>query len=138
MKPMLLDTNVLLRFITGELADQAADVAKLMSAADAGQVKLAVLPMVLAEAVFVLTEFYEHSRREIADVLSHLISSPGFHSEEQERMLQALQLFGAGKLDFVDCYLAAASVRDGRTVVSFDRALAKLGGNTVRKPAECC
>ncbi len=138
MKPMLLDTNVLLRFITGEPADQAAEVTKLMSAADAGQVKLAVLPMILAEAVFVLTGFYEHSRREVADVLSHLISSPGFHSEEQERMLQALQLFGAGKLDFVDCYLAAASVRDGRTVVSFDRGLAKLGGNTVRKPGECC
>jgi predicted nucleic-acid-binding protein len=138
MKPLLLDTNVLLRFITGEPADQAAEVAKLMSAADAGQVKLAVLPMVLAEAVFVLTGFYEHSRRKVADVLSHLISSPGFHSEEQEWMLQALHLFGEGKLDFVDCYLAAASVRDGRTVVSFDRALAKLTGNTVRKPGECC
>jgi predicted nucleic-acid-binding protein len=70
--------------------------------------------------------------------MTHLISSPGFHSEEQERMLQALHLFGSGKLDFVDCYLVAASIRDSRTVVSFDRALAKLAGNAVRKSAECC
>lgn len=138
MKPLLLDTNVLLRFITGEPADQAEEVAKLMSAADSGQVKLAVLPMVLAEAVFVLTGFYGHSRRAVADVLSHLISSPGFHCEEQERMLQALDLFGVEKLDFVDCYLAAASIGDNRPVVSFDRALAKVDGITARKPGECC
>ena len=28
MKPLLLDTNILLRFITGEPADQAREVAK--------------------------------------------------------------------------------------------------------------
>jgi predicted nucleic acid-binding protein len=48
----------------------------------------------------------------------------------------ALKLFGAGKLDFVDCYLAAASIREGRTLVSFDRALAKLHGTTVMKPGD--
>jgi predicted nucleic-acid-binding protein len=69
-------------------------------------------------------------------VIAHLISCPGFHSDELERMLHALKLFGAGKLDFVDCYLAAASLRDGRTVVSFDRELAKLHGATVRKPGD--
>lgn len=138
MKPLLLDTNVLLRFITGEPADQASEVAHLMAAADAGQLKLAVLPMVLAEAVFVLTGFYEHPRSKVADVLAHLISSPGFQTEEQERMLKALHLFGAGKLDFIDCYLAAVSAQEERIVVSFDRALAKLAGSTVRKPGDCC
>jgi predicted nucleic acid-binding protein len=136
MKPLLLDTNILLRFITGEPAGQAKGAADLFSAAEAGKVRLAVLPMVLAEAVFVLTGFYEHPRAKVADVLAHLISCPGFHSDELERMLHALKLFGAGKLDFVDCYLAAASLRDGRTVVSFDRELAKLHGATVRKPGD--
>ncbi len=137
MKPLLLDTNILLRFITGEPADQAKEAAELVAAAQAGKVRLAVLPMVLAEAVFVLTGFYEQSRSKVADVLMHLISSTGFHAEEPERMLQALKLFGVGKLDFVDCYLAAASIREGRTLVSFDRDLAKLHGITVRKPGDC-
>ena len=105
-----------------------------MKAAEAGKVKLTVLPMVLAEAVFVLTGFYEQPRSKVADVLSHLISSPGFHSEEQERMLRALKLFGTGKLDFVDCYLAAVSIRDGRSLVSFDKDLGKLQGIITGKP----
>ena len=137
MKPLLLDTNILLRFITGEPADQAGEVAGLVAAAEAGKVRLAVLPMVLAEAVFVLSGFYEHPRSKVAEVLSHLISSPGFLADESERMLHALKLFGAGKLDFVDCYLAAASIREGRTLVSFDQDLAKLHGITARRPADC-
>ena len=135
MKPLLLDTNILVRFITGEPIDQANAVANLFRAAEAGKLKLAVLPMVLAEAVFVLTSFYEHPRAKVAEVLAHLISCPGFQADEPERMLHALKLFGAGKLDFVDCYLAAASIRDGRALVSFDRDLAKLHGITARKPA---
>lgn len=137
MKPLLLDTNILLRFITGEPADQAKEVAGLVAAAEAGKVRLAVLPMVLAEAVFVLTGFYEHPRSKVAEVLSHLISSPGFQNDEPERMLHALRLFGASKLDFVDCYLAAASIREGRTLVSFDRDLAKLHAISVQKPRDC-
>jgi predicted nucleic-acid-binding protein len=136
MKPLLLDANILLRFITGEPAAQAQEVADLFRAAEAGKARLAVLPIVLAEAVFVLTGFYEHPRSKVAEVLSHLISCPGFHSDEQDRMLQALKLFGAGKLDFVDCYLAASSIRDGRSLVSFDRDLVKLHGIKAGPPRD--
>jgi predicted nucleic-acid-binding protein len=136
MKPLLVDTNILLRFITGEPAVQAKEVADLVVAAEAGNVRLSVLPMVLAEAVFVLTGFYEHPRSRVAEVLSHLISSPGFHAVEAERMLHALKLFGAGKLDFVDCYLAAASIHEGSALVSFDHNLAKLHGITAGKPGK--
>ena len=104
--------------------------------AEAGKVRLAVLPMVLAEAVFVLTGFYEHPRSKVAEVLSHLISSPGFQNDEPERMLHALKLFGSGKLDFVDCYLAAASIREGRALVSFERDLAKLHGIKAGTPGK--
>jgi predicted nucleic acid-binding protein len=136
MKPVLLDTNILVRFISGEPIDQANEVADLFRAAGAGKLRLAVLPMVLAEAVFVLTSFYEHPRAKVAEVLAHLISCPGFQADESERMLHALKLFGAGKLDFVDCYLAAASIREGRTVVSFDSDFTKLHGVTHKKPRD--
>lgn len=137
MRPLLLDTNVLVRFVTGEPATQADEVAELFAAADAGTVQLTVLPMVLAEAVFVLSGYYEHPRSNVAAVLSHLISCPGFQADEPARMLEALRLFGAGKLDFVDCYLAAASILDGRTVVSFDKDFDKVHGVTRRSPGDC-
>jgi len=134
MKPLLVDTNVLLRFITGEPADQASQVARLFEAADSGKARITVLPMILADAVYVLTGFYGHSRSKTAEVLAHLLSSPGFHSEENGKMVHALKLFGAGKLDFADCYLAAISIADSQTLVSYDRELGKLHGVKVRRP----
>ncbi len=136
MKPLLLDANILLRFITGEPAAQAREVADLFRAAEADKMRLAVLPMVLAETVFVLTGFYEHPRSKVADVLTRLLACPGFQSDEQERILHALKLFGAGKLDFVDCYLAAVSIREGYAVVSFDRDMAKIHGVTHIRPGD--
>ena len=87
MKRLLLDTNILLRFITGEPADQAGEVADLMAAADAGKVRLAVLPMVLAEAVFVLSGFYEHPRSKVAEVLSQLRDEARIRGPEIQREL---------------------------------------------------
>src|SRR6478735_7667393 len=134
MKSLLLDTNVLIRFVTGEPAAQAKEVAGLFAAADAGKVRLEVLPMVLAEAVFVLTGFYKQPRSKVADVLAHLISCPGFYSDEQERMLRAIKWFGAGKIDFVDCYLSATSDLNGSTVISYDKDFDKIHGIVRKKP----
>lgn len=137
MKAPLLDTNTLIRFVTGEPEDQAREVAELVTAAEAGKVRLCVLPMVLAEAVFVLNGFYKHPRTKVAAALSHLIGCPGFHSPEHDQMIHALKLFGSGKLDFVDCYLAAASILSKVPVISFDRDFDKLHGVTRMKPGDC-
>jgi len=75
--PLRLYTNILLRFITGEPAGQAQEVADLVAAAEAGKVRLRVIPLVLAEAVFVLTGFDEHPRPKVAEVLCHLLTSTG-------------------------------------------------------------
>lgn len=137
MKPLFLNTNTLVRFIVGEPEDQAREVADLVVSAEAGKVLLTVLPMVLAESVFVLTGFYKAPRHKVSTALIHLISCPGFQSPELDRMVHALQLFAGNKLDFVDCYLAAASIREKATIVSFDRDFDKLHGVTRKPPGEC-
>ena len=136
MKTVLLDTNTLVRFVTGEPEDQAREVAELISAADLGKIRLCVIPIVLAEAVYVLTGFYGHARAKVAAALSHLIACPGFQSPEHERMIRALKLFGAGKIDFADCYLAAVSILEQTSVISFDRDFDKLHGVTRKKPKD--
>jgi len=136
MKAPLLDTNTLVRFVTGEPEDQAREVADLVAKAEAGKIQLVVLPMVLAEAVFVLNGFYKHPRAKVADALSHLISCPGFRCSEHERMIRSLQLFGSSRIDFVDCYLAAASILEKVTVVSFDKDFDKLVGVDRKRPGD--
>lgn len=136
MKTALLDTNTLVRFITGEPVNQAREVAELVSAAESGKIRLCVIPMILAEAVYVLTGFYGHPRAKVAAALYHLISCPGFQSPDHERMIRALKLFGVGKIDFADCYLAAVSILDETMVISFDRDFDKLQGVTRKQPKD--
>ncbi len=138
MNSVYLDTNVLVRFVTGEPENQAREVAELVSVAESGKIRLCVLPIVLAEAVYVLNGFYEHPRAKVSAALSHLLGCPGFHSPETERMIQALKLFAASKIDFTDCYLAAASKLDRAAVVSFDRDFDRIHGVTRKRPGDAC
>jgi predicted nucleic-acid-binding protein len=136
MKTALLDTNTLVRFLTGEPETQARETAELFASAEQGRIRLLVLPLVVAEVVFVLTGFYRQDRQAVATALSVLLASPGFISPERDRLLHALKLFGSGKLDFVDCYLAAISIVEKLPLVSFDQALGKLHGVTRKSPKD--
>lgn len=51
-------------------------------------------------------------------------------------MIHALKLFGTGKLDFMDCYLAAASILEKCVVVSFDKDFDELDGGTRQSPGK--
>ena len=51
----LLDTNVILRFLTGEPEAQALRAKALFEQSEAGVLTIRILPLVIAEVVFVLT-----------------------------------------------------------------------------------
>lgn len=135
MDRLVLDTNVLVRFILGEPEKQAAAVAILFRRCDEGALELSLLPIVAAEAVFVLSSFYEQGRAEIAKVLTHILTSPGIICEQRDILLLALRHYTGSKAHFVDCYLAATSELVRRPVASFDRDLDKLPGATRLDPA---
>lgn len=135
MERLFLDTNVLVRFILGEPEKQAAAVAVLFKRCDEGTLELSLLPIVAAETVFVLSSFYEQGRAEIAEVLAHVLASPGIICEQRDVLLLALRRYAESKAHFVDCYLAATSGLTRCPVASFDRGLDKLPGATRLDPA---
>lgn len=135
MNHLLLDTNVLVRFILGEPEKQAEDAALLFKQCDEGTLELNLSPIVAAETVFVLASFYEQSRVEIAKVLTHILASAGIVCEERDVLLLSLRHYAESKVHFVDCYLAAASELLRMPVASFDRDLDKLPGAIRLDPA---
>ena len=122
----ILDTNTIIRFMTGEPENQAKAVATLIEQCDAGKLKLVFLPMVVAECVFVLTSFYKQERKDVCDALRYFIESPDIEVDEEDRLLEALAIFSRHKIDFVDCYLAAAGKELGIPVASFDKDFGRL------------
>ena len=125
-KQRLVDTNLIVRYLVQDHEKHARVAGKLFEACDRGDVMMVVLPVVLAECVFVLESFYRHPRTDIAAALGRLISSPGVEISEVTIHLDALNRYKATKAHFVDCVLAATAVYKKVPVSTFDRDFRKF------------
>jgi predicted nucleic-acid-binding protein len=125
-KQRLVDTNLIVRYLVQDHDKHARVAGKLFDACDRGDVGIVVLPVVLAECVFVLESFYRHPRTDIASALGRLISSPGVEISEVTVHLDALNRYKRTKAHFVDCVIAATAVAKNVPVATFDQDFRKF------------
>ncbi|MEW6235873.1 MAG: PIN domain-containing protein [Candidatus Omnitrophota bacterium] len=123
---MLADTNVLIRFLTGEPPALAQRARALVASADAGDVDLVVLPLIVAETVYTLESYYKMNAPIIVAKLTAFLQSRGVVAEDENLVLEALKRHGSKNIHFADAYLAACAVERSMPVVSFDRDFSKF------------
>jgi predicted nucleic acid-binding protein len=122
----LVDTNVLLRFFSGEPPAQAAAAKKLFSRAAEGEVVLDVSPVIVAEAFYTLVSFYGAERSVASEKLSILLKQHGVRVRDSNQVFAALDQLQSANIGFADAFLAAGAKEDGISVASFDRDFDKL------------
>jgi predicted nucleic-acid-binding protein len=125
-KQRLVDTNLIVRYLVQDHEKHARAAGKLFDACDRGDIVIVVLPVVLAECVFVLESFYRHPRASIASVLGRLISSPGVEITDMTVHLDALNRYKGTRVHFVDCLIAASAVDRKLPVSTFDQDFRKF------------
>lgn len=125
-KRRLVDTNLIVRYLVQDHDKHARAAGKLFDACDRGDVVIVVLPVVLAECVFVLESFYGHPRADIAPALARLISSPGVEISEVTVHLDALNRYKETRAHLVDCLVAATAVAKDVSVSTFDQDFRKF------------
>jgi predicted nucleic acid-binding protein len=126
-KRRLVDTNLIVRYLVQDHDKHARLAGKLFDACDRADAVIVVLPVVLAECIFVLDSFYGHSRADIASALERLISSPGVEIPEVTVHLDALRRYKTTSVHFVDCVIAATAAAENTPVATFDRDFRKFG-----------
>jgi predicted nucleic-acid-binding protein len=119
-KAHLVDTNVILRYLIGDIPAQAAKSGALMERLEAGAERAEIMESVVAETVWTLESFYKVSRPEIAERLAAILNFRGVLAAKKGVLINALARFGSTSADFVDCLLAAQAQRKTLTVYSFD------------------
>ncbi|HEV3320686.1 MAG TPA: PIN domain-containing protein [Solirubrobacteraceae bacterium] len=118
-----LDTNVLIRHLTGDPPEMATRA----TAALAGDEQLMLADLVVAECVYVLESFYEVERARVATLMRAAIALPSVEVIDASLLLRALELYERGRLDFAEAYLVANAEATGvRRVMSFDRAIDRV------------
>lgn len=113
-----VDTNILVRHLTGDPPEQAARATKFLAAVD----ELLLTDLVVAEVVYVLESFYEVPRPRVAELVRAIIAFPAIVVLDPAALLRALEVYEGDRLDFAEAYLVAQAERSGVGVVaSFDR-----------------
>ncbi|MGC8735013.1 MAG: PIN domain-containing protein [bacterium] len=120
-KKIIIDTNVVLRYLLKDHQEFYAKSEELFKSAISGKAKLYILQSVVAEVVYVLLKLYKVDKDTIVDTLLKLLSLKGVEVQDYEQTMSALEIFRSRNLDFVDCILCAYSKR--YKVFSFDNKL---------------
>ena len=115
-----VDTNILVRHLTGDPPDMAARATRFL----ADERDLLVADLIVAETVYVLESFYEAPRVQVAEAMRSLIASDSVVVVDPALLLRAIEVYETDRLDFAEAYLVACaeSTEVGR-VASFDRAI---------------
>ena len=137
MSDPFLDTDVLIRFLTGDDLQKQAEAAALFEHVEAGALKVASPETVIADAVYVLASprLYNLPRPRVRDLLTPLVRLPGFRVRNRRAVLAALDLFASQNVDFGDAMIVASMRQAGsRILYSYDTDFDRVPGLTRVEP----
>lgn len=118
-----IDTNVIIRHLTGDPPDMAARATAFL----AGAHELLLSDLIVAETVYVLESFYEVPRAKVAQLIRSVVGFPAMRILDPALLLRSLEIYEIHGVDFAEAYLAASSEIAGiREIASFDRSLDRV------------
>jgi len=118
----VIDTNLLVRYLTEDDPSKANEVRRLIVKAKEGAIRLVVPSVVIAELVWVLQSFYKLERGEILPLLNAILHTHGVEVSDKSVVSDAIAIYGGGSIDFIDAWIVAfAKATEVRTVYTFDR-----------------
>ncbi|MGA2529089.1 MAG: PIN domain-containing protein [Acidimicrobiales bacterium] len=118
-----VDTNVIIRHLTGDPAEMATKATSYFRT----ETELLVTDLVVAETVYVLESFYETPREQVAVALRSLIALAAVETVDSALLLRALEVYEIDRIDFAEAYLVASAESTGvNRIASFDRSIDRV------------
>ena len=118
-----VDTNVLVRHLTGDPPDMAAAATAYLRT----ETELLLTDVVAAETVYVLESFYEAPRAQVAQALRSLVTFDSVVCVDPALLLRAVEVYETDRVDFAEAYLVACAESTGvQRIASFDRSLDRV------------
>ncbi len=118
-----IDTNILVRHLTGDPADMAARATAFLTNAD----ELLLADLIVAETIYVLESFYKAPRTQIADAMRSLLAMNTVTTVDPALLLRAIEVYEIARIDFAEAYLVAQAESTGiRSIASFDKSIDRV------------
>lgn len=118
-----VDTNILVRHLTGDPPELAARATAYLGA----ESDLLLTDLVAAETAYVLDSFYEAPRERVAEALRSLIAFDSIVCVDPALLLRAVEVYETERIDVAEAYLVACAESTGvRRVASFDQSIDRV------------
>ncbi|MFZ0889220.1 MAG: type II toxin-antitoxin system VapC family toxin [Candidatus Binataceae bacterium] len=126
-----IDTNVLVRYLVQDDADQAKKAARFIANECSADAPGLINRIVMCELVWVLETAYGYPRGGVAFALEKILRTTQFRIEDHQEAWSSLREYQAGA-DFADALIAAVNRRLGcERTVTFDRRAGRRPGFVV-------
>jgi len=131
-----LDTNILIRYLTGDDPDKAALALALLDRVAEGSEQVVTTPLVIFETIFLLQRTYKLPKVEIREKITAILALQGVQLAERALCLRALDYYVEQNISYADAYNAAWMQNEGiAEVYSWDREFDRVAGLTRIEPA---
>lgn len=107
MPGRFLDTNVLLRYLTGDDPEKAQRALSLLQRVERGEERIETSALVIFETIFTLQHQYSVPRAQIRDSVKDILSLRGVALLGKGNFHRALDLYADSNLSFADAYNVA-------------------------------
>ncbi len=126
MRTVFVDTNVILRYLTNDVAPLAKRAKDWFQKAKGGTYKALVLHITLAEVLFLLEHWYKQDKRISVEQLLLFISPDWITVPSKGAVQEALEAYKETTIDFVDVLTWSLAKENEAAIVSFDKHFDRL------------
>ena len=126
MKTILVDTNIILRFLLRDEEKLFSIANKIFLDAETGRTKIYIDEIAVAETLWTLSSFYRQSKKEVIDLLLKLVIRDWVINPRKKIILNALKISASSSLSYIDCWLAEVANANKYKLESFDKKLKKI------------
>ena len=117
----LLDTNVIIRFLTADKRTKYKNLYNFFKSLEQGEMRVELKLIVLFQVIFVLKSFYKVPKEHIVTGITDLLNYKGITIKEKMITLRMIEIWRNNNLDIVDCYLIACLEGDAQNILySYD------------------
>lgn len=126
MKEIIVDTNVLLRYLVDDTSILGKKANDFINNAQKHKYIIKLNELIVAECLWVLISHYKYSKENAVTALRSLILHEEFKIKDKILINESLNFFLENNISFVDSYLYCQSQNTGLDLITFDEKLARL------------
>jgi predicted nucleic-acid-binding protein len=118
---LLLDTNIILRFILNDHPTLSVKAKEIMLAK-----KFYLDQLVIAECIWVLLKVYSHKKSDVVNYLDSFCKNPLAYNPNKKFINDVMSFYKTHNLSYIDCYLHCLAESKGIPLATFETKLSKL------------